>query len=86
MLKNWEFYRQSLRLPDFGPDSQDRLALQFIGECRALVLIDAGRFAEAITACASRWASLPGAGYKDQHENSMEALQAFYVKAGGTLA
>lgn len=86
MLKYWPFYQRNLKLPDFGPASQDRIAIQLIGECRALVLIDAGRFADAVFACRSRWASLPGAGYAGQHENTIEALQEAYLKAGGALA
>jgi len=86
MMKFWPYYQKLLRLPDFGPESQDRLAIQLIGECHALALIDAGRFAEAINACRSRWASLPGAGYKGQHENTIEVLHDAYLKAGGKLA
>ena len=80
-----DHYMRELRLRDFGPLSQDRIAIQMIRECRALDDVEAGRFAEAIHKCKSRWASLPGAGY-DQHENSLIALQNAFVLAGGTLA
>jgi muramidase (phage lysozyme) len=78
-------YIASLNLPDFGPESQDAIAIQQIKECGALPDIDAGNFASAVTKCARIWASLPGNNY-NQHENAMATLQAAYVAAGGTLA
>jgi muramidase (phage lysozyme) len=85
MGRYWEHYRDQLKLPDFGPQSQDKWAIQLIRECRALDDIEAGRFADAVNKCRSRWASLPGAGY-NQHENKLTDLQAAYVAAGGVLA
>lgn len=84
MGRYWEHYRAQLALPDFGPESQDMWAVQLIRECRALTMIQEGRFPLAIEACRSRWASLPGAGY-GQHENSLAALTDAYTNAGGTL-
>lgn len=84
MGRYWEHYRDQLKLPDFGKRSQDLWALQLIRECRALSLIQGGLFADAVHACRSRWASLPGAGY-GQHENDLDALKSAYVDAGGTL-
>lgn len=78
-------YIQQLSLPDFGPESQDKIAVQMIRECKAIPLFMSGRFDDAITACRSRWASLPGAGY-GQHENSMDALRSAWQAAGGVLA
>lgn len=80
-----EHYIAQLRLPDFGPESQDRIALQLIRECRATDDIEAGRIDEAIYKCRSRWASLPGAGY-GQHEQSLGRLRRAYVEAGGSVA
>jgi muramidase (phage lysozyme) len=80
----YDFYKKSLKLPDFSPDSQDKIALQLIKECKALNDIDAGRFDEAVTKCKSRWASLPGAGY-GQHENKLEDLRLAYRQAGGEI-
>ena len=48
MLKDWPHYRALLRLPDFGPLSQDLLALQHIRECRALPDVQGG---QALTGC-----------------------------------
>ncbi|WP_296652847.1 glycoside hydrolase family 104 protein [Paraburkholderia sp.] len=78
-------YIAQLNLPDFGPVSQDLIALQMIRECRALPLIDAGKFADAVYACTSRWASLPGNNY-GQRQNTMAALTMAYQQAGGVLA
>lgn len=85
MGRYWLSYKQQLNLPDFGPHSQDLWAVQLLRECGAIPMIEAGKFADAIQACRSRWASLPGAGY-GQKENRMEDLQAVYEKAGGVVA
>jgi len=85
MLRDWPHYRSQLGLQNFGPEAQDKWALQLIKERGALPDIDAGNIAAAIAKCRNIWASLPGAGYQ-QHENKLAYLQAAYVKAGGTLA
>ena len=85
LSRYFDHYKRTLGLPDFGPESQDRIALQLIRECRALDDIKAGRIADAINKCRSRWASLPGAGY-GQHEHAIGPLLAAYSKAGGVLA
>jgi len=77
-------YRQRLGLPDFGPESQDRIAVQMMHECRAIDLVEKGHLADAVAACRSRWASLPGAGY-GQHENSLEKLIIVYTNSGGVV-
>lgn len=84
MLKDYAHYRAQLQLPDFGPISQDRWAIQLIRERRALPLIQTGRIPEAIAAVRNIWASLPGAGY-GQFEHKLDSLLAAYRKAGGTL-
>lgn len=82
----WDVYRRQLGLSGgFTPANQDRVALQLIGECNALADIEAGRIADAIRKCRSRWASLPGAGY-GQHEHKLDTLIAQYRKAGGVVA
>lgn len=86
LSRYWDHYRKQLGLVGgFTPENQDRIALQLIRECRALDDIKAGRIAEAINKCRSRWASLPGAGY-GQHEHAIGPLLAHYSKAGGVLA
>ncbi len=84
MGKFWLYYRDGLNLPDFGPESQDRWAIQLIRECKALDDIEVGKFPEAVHKCRSRWASFPGASY-GQPEKSMAAMIDAYEKAGGTL-
>jgi muramidase (phage lysozyme) len=81
----WVPYKQRLGLTDFGPLSQDRVAIQQIRERNALGDITAGHFESAVSKVSNIWASLPGAGY-GQHENQLDQLRAAYVAAGGTLA
>lgn len=78
----WRIYQAQMKLPDFGPVSQDRYALRQLREHGALPLIDAGRFREAIAKVSNVWASLPGAGY-GQHEHDIEHVLAAYRAAGG---
>ena len=85
LSKYYDAYKKQLRLPDFSPASQDAIALQLIRECKAVNDIEAGRIADAIHKCRSRWASLPGAGY-GQHEQKLDKLIAVYKAAGGTVA
>jgi muramidase (phage lysozyme) len=85
MLKDYAHYRSLLRLPDFGPLSQDLWAIQLIRERRALTLIQAGKIEDAIARVRNIWASLPGAGY-GQPEHKLADLLAVYRKAGGTVA
>jgi muramidase (phage lysozyme) len=82
--KTWTELQRKLGLQDFGPESQDRAAIELIKRRGALEDVMAGRFAQAITKCRKEWASLPGAGY-NQTEKSPKALATFYKAAGGTL-
>jgi muramidase (phage lysozyme) len=85
LARIFDGYRKQLNLPDFGPASQDAIAIQLIRERDALEDATAGRFEDAVRKCSSAWASLPGAGY-GQHENAVARLRDAYVKAGGALA
>ncbi|MQU62950.1 glycoside hydrolase family protein [Pseudomonas sp. FSL R10-1350] len=80
MLRDWPHYCDLLKLPDFGPVSQDKLAVQHIRECRALPDVIAGRIEPAIDKCRNIWASLPGAGY-GQREHRLLDLIAQYERA-----
>ncbi|MBZ5489159.1 glycoside hydrolase family 104 protein [Halomonas aquamarina] len=84
LSRYWPHYRDQLGLPDFGPLSQDRCAIQQIREQKALPLIQQGRIADAIHRCRNIWASLPGAGY-GQHEHSLERLLLEFQRAQGQL-
>jgi muramidase (phage lysozyme) len=90
LSRYFDHYKKTLGLADFSPAAQDAIAIQLIRECRALADIEAGRIVQAIDKCKSRWASLPGAGYK-QHEHKvgqvggeMDLIDAF-VRAGGVV-
>lgn len=85
LARYYDAYKKTLNLPDFSPTSQDKIALQMINECHALPLIDAGNFVGAVHACASRWASFPGAGYEGQHEQKISDLEEAYINAGGVV-
>ena len=85
LSKYWQHYKVLLQLPDFGPVSQDKWAIQLIREQRALADIEAGRIGDAIDKCRNIWASLPGAGY-NQPEHSKQTLLAKFVALGGVLA
>ena len=84
MGRYWIHYRNLLKLPDFGPESQDRWALALIGECRALADIDAGRLNAAVAKCASRWASFPGNAYGQPVKPIADLARAF-IAAGGVI-
>lgn len=86
LARYFDAYKRQLKLPDFSPASQDAIALQQIRECGALADIDAGNFGAAVWRCRHIWASLPGAGYEGQRENSLDQLQAAFLAAGGKLA
>ncbi|WP_422421425.1 lysozyme [Pseudomonas sp. GZD-222] len=85
LQRYWPHYRDLLKLPDFGPVSQDKLVLQLIKERGALPDVHAGRIQSAITKCKNIWASLPGAGY-GQREHKLDDLLAHFIAAGGRLA
>jgi len=85
LSRDWPYYRRRLGLPDFSPVSQDRYAVQQIRECRALPLLQAGKFAAAVNACNHIWASLTGSQY-GQHTNPLDLLQRYYVEAGGVVS
>jgi muramidase (phage lysozyme) len=85
MARYYAPYKVQLQLPDFGPVSQIRIAVQQIKECHALDDILTGHFTVAVAKCVSRWASLPGAGY-GQHEQALTALEDVFEGAGGKFA
>jgi muramidase (phage lysozyme) len=82
LSRYWPIYKKQLGLPDFGPESQDRYAIQQIKESRAIPAILTGDIVSATRLCARIWASLPGALY-GQHVNNMDSLAAAYNTALG---
>ncbi|WP_227983141.1 glycoside hydrolase family 24 protein [Dickeya poaceiphila] len=85
LYRYWPTYKAQLKLPDFGPNSQDALATQLIRERKALDDVIAGRIQSAIGKCCNIWASLPGAGY-GQREHSIDTLIVVYKQSGGVVA
>lgn len=81
----WRSLQAMLNLPDFGPVSQDRAALELIREKGAVELFSDGHLRTAIAACSPVWASLPGST-AGQHLQQYRDLEAAFVAAGGTLA
>lgn len=84
LSRTWGVLQKQLRLPDFGPLSQDKACIELIRGRKALPAVQAGHFDKAVALCAKEWASLPGAGY-GQHEQNLEKLRAVYQKAGGKV-
>lgn len=82
LARFYDHYKAQLKLPDFSPASQDKIAIQLIKECKAIDDIEAGRIEEALTKCRSRWASLPGAGY-GQNEHKMDLLVSVFKEFSG---
>jgi muramidase (phage lysozyme) len=85
LSKTWAELQAKLKLPDFGPVSQDKAAIELIRRRKALEDIYAGRFAQAIAKCRKEWASLPGAGY-GQNEKDVTSLLAVIKASGGMTA
>lgn len=85
LSRYYDAYKKQLGLKDFSPLSQDLIAIQQIRERKALQLIQAGQFEQAVRQVRNIWASLPGAGY-GQHEQKLDNLLAAYRRAGGTVA
>lgn len=84
LSRTWDALAKQLQLPDFGPASQDRAAIELIRQRGALRDVQAGRIQSAIAKCANIWASLPGAGY-NQPERKLTSLLSTFAQAGGTL-
>ena len=85
LWKTWNSLRARLKLPDFGPVSQDRAAIELLRENGALADLKKGWVSSAVRRSRKTWASLPDAGY-GQRELPLEALIAVYERAGGTAA
>ncbi|WP_341904010.1 glycoside hydrolase family 104 protein [Polaromonas sp. YR568] len=84
LSRTWDALQRRLQLPDFGPESQDRAALELVRERGALNDVRAGRLQAAVAKVAPIWASMPGAGYA-QPEKKLTTLVAQYQAAGGNL-
>jgi muramidase (phage lysozyme) len=82
----WVPYKKELGLADFGPASQDAVALQQARERGALAMLLGGNPQSAIAACSNIWASFPGNSYGESGGKSMQALldrySSFLVTGG----
>jgi muramidase (phage lysozyme) len=84
LAKFFDFYKKQLNLPDFSPESQDKIAIQMMKEVHALNYIELGNFSQAVKQSGSRWASLPGNTY-GQRQVPIADLQTAYINAGGII-
>lgn len=80
LSRYYDAYKRQLKLKDFSPESQDKIAIQQIKERKALQLIEQGRIDEAIFRVNNIWASLPGSPY-GQRVNDLKSLLAVYDRA-----
>jgi len=82
MPGTWETTSRRLKLPDFGPDSQDQAALHLVKQRGALETFDRqGLSAEVLARLAPEWASLPNGRGDSQYGQPVKShgeLQAFY--------
>lgn len=87
----WKNLRAKLGLLDFTPANQDRGCIELLHECGAYAhfakctLLDPSEFSAALKCAAPIWASLPGAGYS-QHENKSIDLARAFGEALATYA
>ncbi|MBA3953694.1 glycoside hydrolase family 104 protein [Candidatus Dependentiae bacterium] len=79
LQRTWDMWAPKLCLKNFGPESQDKLALALIRQMGALYDVVEGRFELAIKKVSPIWASLPGASY-NQPMLSLKDLKYLYHK------
>lgn len=85
LYSTWVRVARKLRLPNFGPESQDRAAAELINERKAMVDVAEGRLQAAIDKCGPIWASLPSSQYEQPRRSLAFAADA-YTDAGGMIA
>lgn len=86
ILKTWNEIQQTLKLPDFNPDSQERGVLFLIKNRRkALDAVKEGDLKTAIWLCRNEWASFPGNNYSQGGGKTYEALKAKFIEFGGVV-
>jgi muramidase (phage lysozyme) len=80
----WKSIAEPLRLMDFSPANQDRVATELTFRRKALDDVVAGRIPEAIEKCWPEWATLPASRYL-QPVMSLQFCCTAYAEAGGIL-
>ncbi|MES2249212.1 MAG: glycoside hydrolase family 104 protein [Pseudomonadota bacterium] len=81
----WLRLKAKLRLPDFGPASQDAAAAELLRERGATARLAVGDLAGAVRKASAEWASLPGST-AGQGGKSMTQVSAWYGGFGGGTA
>jgi len=84
LQKTWDALVKQHGFKDFGPENQDRAAVELIRGRRALQDVINGDLKAAVDKCNKEWASLPGSPY-GQPVKSFEQCKAVYLKNGGVL-
>ena len=82
LSRTWDECAAALGLKDFSPESQDLAAVYLIRRRGALADVLAGRITDALSKCASEWASLPGSPY-GQPTISLQSALKTYAQFGG---
>lgn len=77
--KSWQDLAPKLNLKDFSPESQDKMAIEYIRRNNALNDVEAGRFDTAACKVGRVWASLPCNKY-GQPQKSLAELRSVYQK------
>lgn len=75
---NWDSLKYKLKLKDFSPVSQDKIALYFIIQKGAIADVKFGKFEIAICKVGSIWASLPCGNNYGQNPKPMYQLKYVY--------
>lgn len=82
MPSTWALAAARLKLPDFGPSSQDQAALYLIDQRQALAEADGGKLTPALVAkLSAEWASLPtlaASSFYGQPVKELNELVSFY--------
>lgn len=75
--KSWWDVQPKLKLPDFSPQSQDRMAVEYIRRNNAIADVESGNFTKAACKVGKIWASFPCNSY-NQNPKTMEELNSYY--------
>jgi muramidase (phage lysozyme) len=75
--KSWWDLQPKLKLADFSPVSQDRMAVEYIRRNNAIKDVESGNFDKAACKVGKIWASFPCNSY-NQNSKSMRELSKYY--------
>lgn len=73
----WEDVAPKLKLKDFTPENQDKVAIELLRRNGALKYVDDGNFSEALKRSGGTWAALPSAPdrYKQKRRTAEETMR-----------